>query len=822
MFELLQDIVNILKTSSIAEERGKGVRSKFWAAYKESVWLGLFSAVNTAFIIAMQPNPLDTTNRSSRPAHPDHGQRYLCPAQPAIISSITSYSSSNFWMQALAYMSLALSLITHRFGSGSLEQRCKQRHRKFKGIEKWRFEDLLESLADLLKGSLFLFALSLAAWMWKQQQTISILIISATAFGFVFYVATILAAVVDPNCPFQTRLSSAFHHLLFQTRRSRAFHRILSEMRQYLAYHRFPFVRRLFSFSRNLQKREEPISSPMAWMLSISTNPDAVSAAFELMANMSQTSSIPNSQSLCYTMRAMFMNCFNEEGKILVEDDALTYGKSLIQVSKNATNMSDILLHNTEAQGMNFWTLWHTLYLRQALDVCQRSHVRMKEGDEDAKVRSLCQADIRTALRMVVPTGADGFADPDGQSWDGKFGQGLDLPDVHWLMDIATQFLATQDLEAAGDALMLLSGVLKNPSFLTQDDIIRYLNSTHDQSHQTHVSYARWCRIVLHAAYGVLDNNRDLSCHDPLSQAVLKSICPPVDRDHDQDQFSDAIKLLNFTQWDHGTRLASSPLPSIQLLVLRVLPAPKVDTLERFVAYCRALVHHMDEYQPVELHHAALRAACGVTQDLPMIAADGELRDIVSELSRALLTVVHPHHIDADYDIYYLRLIFVLAGSPAWLRRSDEDVHIKRCIRIIPEFHDRPPPSFFYLAGIFLRIKVAHSGRPAPQLATIDGEEWWDLTRMAWHVAGRPNDQEHDRPDCDVLDDGIDIVKALVTVTEMFMPQDAPTNELEFLRDGLGDTLKKLGSQQSPVDESIVSAVRGLKDVVDRRLNPQG
>ncbi|KAG0692537.1 hypothetical protein DFH29DRAFT_1008500 [Suillus ampliporus] len=697
---------------------------------------------------------------------------------------LTSYSSSNFWMQALAYMSLALSLIvafgavlgkqwlnyykTHRFGSVHSNS------------------DASRGTGNLLKGSLFLFALSLAAWMWRQQQTISVLIISATAFGFVFYVATILAAVVDPNyAPLQSLPPDPIRDA------------------QYLAYHRFPFVRRLFSFSRNLQKREEPISSPMAWMLSISTNPDAVSAAFELMANMSQTSSIPNSQSLCYTMRAMFMNCFNEEGKILVEDDALTYGKSLIQVSKNASNMSDILLHNTEAQGMNFWTLWHTLYLRQALDVCQRSHVRMKEGDEDAKVRSLCQADIRTALRMVVPTGADGFADPDGQSWDGKFGQGLDLPDVHWLMDIATQFLATQDLEAAGDALMLLSGVLKNPSFLTQDDIIRYLNSTHDQSHQTHVSYARWCRIVLHAAYRVLDNNHDLSCHDPLSQAVLKSICPPVDRDHDQDQFSDAIKLLNFTQWDHGTRLASSPLPSIQLLVLRVLPAPKVDTLERFVAYCRALVHHMDEYQPVELHHAALRAACGVTQDLPMIAADGELRDIVSELSRALLTVVHPHHIDADYDIYYLRLIFVLAES-------------------FPNFMiDLLLPSFTS-PEYSLRIKVAHSGRPAPQLATIDGEEWWDLTRMAWHVAGRPNDQEHDRPDCDVLDDGIDIVKALVTVTEMFMPQDAPTNELEFLRDGLGDTLKKLGSQQSPVDESIVSAVRGLKDVVDRRLNPQG
>ncbi|KAG0698557.1 hypothetical protein DFH29DRAFT_810200, partial [Suillus ampliporus] len=127
--DLLQQIVDILKISSIAEERGKGVRSKFWAAYKKVsgefddnmfercngnmdiilIFGGLFATVNTGFIIAMQPNPLDTTNAllvqliqttANGPS----------AAQPAIISPITSYSSSDFWMQALAYMSLTLSL----------------------------------------------------------------------------------------------------------------------------------------------------------------------------------------------------------------------------------------------------------------------------------------------------------------------------------------------------------------------------------------------------------------------------------------------------------------------------------------------------------------------------------------------------------------------------------------------------------------------------------------------------------------------------------------------------------------------------------------
>ncbi|OAX35585.1 hypothetical protein K503DRAFT_668404, partial [Rhizopogon vinicolor AM-OR11-026] len=106
----------------------KDPTSRFWAAYKKVsseydddmlercngnmdivlIFAGLFSAANTAFIIAMQPNPIDTTNALlvqliqitlNGPS----------AVQPMIISS--GYSSSDFWMQALAYASLAFSLL---------------------------------------------------------------------------------------------------------------------------------------------------------------------------------------------------------------------------------------------------------------------------------------------------------------------------------------------------------------------------------------------------------------------------------------------------------------------------------------------------------------------------------------------------------------------------------------------------------------------------------------------------------------------------------------------------------------------------------------
>ncbi|KAG1847179.1 hypothetical protein DFJ58DRAFT_622156, partial [Suillus subalutaceus] len=107
----------------------KDLRSKFWAAYKKVsgesddnmlercngnmdiilIFAGLFSAANTAFIIAMQPNPLDTTNALLVQLIQITLQGPSA-AQPAILSSSTSYYS-NFWIQAVSYMSLSLSLL---------------------------------------------------------------------------------------------------------------------------------------------------------------------------------------------------------------------------------------------------------------------------------------------------------------------------------------------------------------------------------------------------------------------------------------------------------------------------------------------------------------------------------------------------------------------------------------------------------------------------------------------------------------------------------------------------------------------------------------
>ncbi|KAG0692595.1 hypothetical protein DFH29DRAFT_771631, partial [Suillus ampliporus] len=109
----------------------KDVDSNFWETYKKVsneydddflaranddmgiilTFAGLFSAVNSTFIIGMQPNPGDTINAlllyliqivadGPNAAHDVSG-----------LSSSTGYSSSMIWMQTLSYASLAFSVL---------------------------------------------------------------------------------------------------------------------------------------------------------------------------------------------------------------------------------------------------------------------------------------------------------------------------------------------------------------------------------------------------------------------------------------------------------------------------------------------------------------------------------------------------------------------------------------------------------------------------------------------------------------------------------------------------------------------------------------
>ncbi|KAJ8589785.1 hypothetical protein M405DRAFT_717088, partial [Rhizopogon salebrosus TDB-379] len=109
----------------------KDVESDFWEMYKEVsnehdrdflerangdmaiilTFAGLFSAVNSTFIIGMQPNPGDTTNVLMLQLIKIMVDGPNVVHDISDLSSSTSYPSSTVWIQTLAYASLAFSVL---------------------------------------------------------------------------------------------------------------------------------------------------------------------------------------------------------------------------------------------------------------------------------------------------------------------------------------------------------------------------------------------------------------------------------------------------------------------------------------------------------------------------------------------------------------------------------------------------------------------------------------------------------------------------------------------------------------------------------------
>ncbi|KAH7918114.1 hypothetical protein BV22DRAFT_917404 [Leucogyrophana mollusca] len=241
---LLQKIHQTLKDSTIAQESGTDDTSRFWATYKRQaeeydteffekhkddmdivlIFAGLFSAVSTSFLTAMQsslsPDPTDTTNA------------LLMQVVHALNN--TAFAGKNLeppawngpgptmiWVQSLIYASLSASLLAalgavlgkqwlgqyRQKGLGTNNERGRRRQKKLGGLKAWHFHVVLEALPVLLQISLLLFSVALSAYVWTQQSTVGVVVISTMSLGMLFYISITATSVISPNCPFQTPLS---------------------------------------------------------------------------------------------------------------------------------------------------------------------------------------------------------------------------------------------------------------------------------------------------------------------------------------------------------------------------------------------------------------------------------------------------------------------------------------------------------------------------------------------------------------------------------------------------------------------------------------
>ncbi|KAF8548962.1 hypothetical protein OG21DRAFT_652918 [Imleria badia] len=284
----------LLKSLSSVGSDADLARSQFWIKYEETasdfdaqfvsrlengidismLFAGLFSAVNTAFIIAMQFS-IVVVNSSN--------------AAIANIANTGGLALSPAWATELSYASLSTSLLS-AFGTllakqwlaqfkatrstyGSLSSRGLHRQRKFDILQDWHFNFILNCFPALLRGSLLLFAISLMGNTWYPYHGVAGIVLAATGVGVTLYLVTFFAAMLSPDSPFQATLSQLLQQFLNGVAQ-------LSQLPRHLRASSSRPDSKFIPLPMSALSAEAPA---VRWLLRISTDPAVVTAVAKMV-----------------------------------------------------------------------------------------------------------------------------------------------------------------------------------------------------------------------------------------------------------------------------------------------------------------------------------------------------------------------------------------------------------------------------------------------------------------------------------------------------------------------------------------------------------
>ncbi|KAJ7312998.1 hypothetical protein DFH08DRAFT_821824 [Mycena albidolilacea] len=195
---------NMYKT--LADEHDKELLQRYSTDLDTAlIFAGLFSAVDSAFIIQIQPEfqPLD-----------------------AGLSLVTLIA------QSLLYVSLGSTLLAALLAvlgkqwlmyysaageRGTIETRGLERQRKLDGLRKWKFDTVMQMFPLLLQFGLFLFAAALSVYLWKIHHVLASIVLGLSFVGTLAYISLLASAVISQDSPFQTPLVPLVTWLLPKT-----------------------------------------------------------------------------------------------------------------------------------------------------------------------------------------------------------------------------------------------------------------------------------------------------------------------------------------------------------------------------------------------------------------------------------------------------------------------------------------------------------------------------------------------------------------------------------------------------------------------------
>ena len=100
-----------------------------------------------------------------------------------------------------------------RHAGGVVIERSRDRQRKHRGLDKWPFHAIIESLPIMLQIALLLLSCGLPRHVWALNSFVASVVISLTTLGVVFYIGIVITWMSSYGRPFQTPASSALRGL---------------------------------------------------------------------------------------------------------------------------------------------------------------------------------------------------------------------------------------------------------------------------------------------------------------------------------------------------------------------------------------------------------------------------------------------------------------------------------------------------------------------------------------------------------------------------------------------------------------------------------
>ncbi|KAG8882589.1 hypothetical protein FRB97_008098 [Tulasnella sp. 331] len=188
------------------------------------IFAGLFSAVNTAFIVValniLSAGPADQTNHLLRLLLTNGTSRAFTsddlappsfrPTTAAVRQNCLFFASLACSLLAAAGTVLAKQWLQYyqRTGqTGPIREQAMKRTEKFLGAESWALSRVVESLPALLQISLVLFFAAMVDYLWGINRPVAIVMLAFASVGLFAYGFTVVVSAMNEACPFQSPFS---------------------------------------------------------------------------------------------------------------------------------------------------------------------------------------------------------------------------------------------------------------------------------------------------------------------------------------------------------------------------------------------------------------------------------------------------------------------------------------------------------------------------------------------------------------------------------------------------------------------------------------